>query len=236
MKEAGRITAKALRVVGEAARPGVKTRELDRLAEECIRAEGAKPAFKGYYDFPATLCTSINEQVVHGIPGKRVLKDGDILSVDCGAVIDGYYGDSARTFAVGQVSEQVRLLLDATAASLQAGIQECRIGAHLHDIGAAVQAVAEDAGFSIVRDYVGHGIGRAMHEDPQVPNYGRRGSGPKLKQGMVLAVEPMVNAGGYEVHGLEDGWTVITDDGSLSAHFEHSIAITANGPLVLTVE
>lgn len=236
MKEAGRITAKALRVVGEAARPGIKTRDLDRLAEDCIRAEGAKPAFKGYYDYPATLCTSVNEQVVHGIPGKRVLKDGDILSVDCGAVIDGYYGDSARTFAIGHVSDRATRLLKATEASLYAGIEQCRAGLHLYDIGAAVQTVAERAGFSVVRDYVGHGIGRAMHEDPQVPNYGRSGSGPKLKDGMVLAVEPMVNAGGYEVHGLADGWTVVTDDGSLSAHFEHSIAITATGPIILTVE
>lgn len=236
MKEAGRITAMALRVVGEAAKPGVKTRDLDRLAEECIRAEGAKPAFKGYYDYPATLCTSVNEQVVHGIPGKRVLKEGDILSVDCGAVFEGYYGDSARTFAIGEVSDQARRLLEATESSLMAGIEQCRIGLRLYDIGAAVQEVAERAGFSVVRDYVGHGIGRAMHEDPQVPNYGRHGSGPKLKEGMVLAVEPMVNAGRYDVHGLVDGWTVVTDDGSMSAHFEHSIAITASGPLVLTVE
>lgn len=236
MREAGRITAKALRVVGEAVHPGVRTAELDRIAEECIRAEGAVPAFKGYHGFPGTLCTSVNEQVVHGIPGRRKLKEGDIVSVDCGAIIDGFYGDSALTFSVGHITVEARRLLDATAASLEAGIARCRDGMRLHDIGAAVQSVAEGAGFSVVREYVGHGIGRAMHEDPQVPNYGKAGTGPTLKMGMVLAIEPMINAGDYDVHSLSDGWTVVTSDSSLSAHFEHTVAITENGPMILTVE
>ncbi len=236
MQEAGRITAKALRVVGEAVRVGVTTAELDRIAEECIRGEGAVPAFKGYHGFPGTLCTSINEQVVHGIPAKRRLADGDILSVDCGAVIDGFYGDSALTFPVGTISTEARALLDATAASLQAGIARCREGMRLYDIGAAVQDVAERAGFSVVREYVGHGIGRAMHEDPQVPNFGKAGTGPALKVGMVIAIEPMINAGKYDVYSLSDGWTVVTADSSLSAHFEHTVAVTEEGPLILTVE
>jgi len=236
MREAGRVTAKALRVVGEAVRVGVSTAELDRIAEECIRAEGGVPAFKGYHGFPATLCTSLNEQVVHGIPGKRRLAEGDILSVDCGAIIDGFYGDSALTFPVGQISSDARSLLDATAASLQAGISRCRQGMRLYDIGAAVQHIAESAGFSVVREYVGHGIGRAMHEDPQIPNFGKAGTGPSLKVGMVFAIEPMVNFGGYDVRSLTDGWTVVTSDGSLSAHFEHTVAVTENGPMILTVE
>ncbi|HZL06153.1 MAG TPA: type I methionyl aminopeptidase [Coriobacteriia bacterium] len=236
MREAGRITAAALRLVGEAVRPGVTTAELDTIAEEYIRSEGAAPAFKGYQGFPATLCTSPNDQVVHGIPGRTVLREGDILSVDCGAIVDGYYGDSALTFAVGAVSEATARLLEVTAASLQAAIAECRPGNHLSDVSHAVQAVVEAAGFSVVREYVGHGIGRAMHEEPQVPNYGRPGKGPQLKQGMALAIEPMVNAGGYGVHSLDDGWTVVTDDGLPSAHFEHTVAITADGPRVLTTE
>lgn len=236
MREAGRITATALRVVGEAIRPGVTTGQLDAIAEEVIRGAGALPAFKGYAGFPATLCTSVDHQVVHGIPGSRVLQEGEILSVDCGAIVDGYYGDSARTFAVGTVAPEVQRLLDVTRASLEAGIARCVPGLRLHDIGAAVQAVAEEAGFSVVREYVGHGIGRAMHEDPQVPNYGRAGTGPLLKAGMVLAVEPMVNAGSAKTRALDDGWTVITADSSLSAHFEHTVAITAEGPVVLTLE
>lgn len=236
MREAGRVTAKALRVVGEAIRVGVTTAELDRLAEECIRAEGAVPAFKGYHGFPATLCTSVDDQVVHGIPGKTRLREGDILSVDCGAIVDGFYGDSAMTFPVGRIASEARQLLDATAESLQAGIARCRAGMRLYDIGAAVQRVAEGAGFSVVREYVGHGIGRAMHEDPQVPNFGKPGTGPVLKVGMVLAIEPMVNAGSYDVRSLADGWTVVTSDGSLSAHFEHTVAITDDGPMVMTLE
>lgn len=236
MREAGRVTAVALRLVGEAVRPGITTGELDAIAEEYIRSQGAQPAFLGYHGFPATLCTSVNEQVVHGIPGKRVLNEGDILSVDCGAVVDGFFGDSAMTFPVGTVSAEARALMDATRASLEAGIAKMRPNMRLYDIGAAVQQVAEAAGFSVVREYVGHGIGRAMHEDPQVPNFGQSGRGAQLKPGMVFAVEPMVNAGGFEVRSLDDGWTVVTADGSLSAHFEHTIAVTEDGPVILTVE
>ncbi|PKQ36674.1 MAG: type I methionyl aminopeptidase [Actinobacteria bacterium HGW-Actinobacteria-1] len=236
MREAGRVTAVALRLVGEAVRPGITTGELDAIAEEYIRSQGAKPAFLGYHGFPATLCTSVNEQVVHGIPGKRILNEGDILSVDCGAVVDGFFGDSAMTFPVGMVSAEARALMDATQTSLEAGIAKMRPNMRLYDIGAAVQQVAEAAGFSVVREYVGHGIGRAMHEDPQVPNFGQAGRGAQLKPGMVFAVEPMVNAGGFEVRSLDDGWTVVTADGSLSAHFEHTIAVTEDGPVILTVE
>ncbi len=236
MREAGRVTAAALRVVGEAVRPGITTLELDALAEEYIRSQGATPAFLGYHGFPGTLCTSVNEQVVHGIPGPRVLNDGDILSVDCGAVIDGYFGDAALTFPVGTVSSQASSLLHSTHESLVAGIAKARPDMRLYDIGAAVQQVAEAAGFSVVREYVGHGIGRAMHEDPQIPNFGQAGKGPQLKAGMVFAIEPMINAGGYEVRSLEDGWTVVTTDGALSAHFEHTVAITEDGPVILTQE
>jgi methionyl aminopeptidase len=237
MREAGRISARALRLVGEAVAPGVTTAELDDLAEEAIRSEGGVPAFKGYHGFPKTLCTSLNSQVVHGIPSELIkLRDGDIISVDVGAIIDGYYGDNARTFGVGAVTPEAHRLLQATEASLTAGIAQARAGNHLFDIGAAVQAVAEEAGFSVVREYVGHGIGRNMHEDPNVPNYGTVGKGPKLEVGMVLAIEPMVNAGGAAVDALPDGWTVVTRDGKLSAHFEHTVAITDAGPLVLTVE
>jgi len=237
MREAGRVSARALRLVGEAVRPGVTTAELDDLAETVIREAGGVPAFKGYHGFPKTLCTSVNSQVVHGIPSELVtLVSGDILSVDVGAVVDGYYGDNARTFAVGEIAEGARRLLEATEASLDAGIGECRAGNHLFDIGAAVQSVAEGAGFSVVREYVGHGIGRNMHEDPNVPNYGAAGKGPRLDVGMVLAIEPMVNAGAAAVESLADGWTVVTRDGELSAHFEHTVAITAEGPCVLTVD
>lgn len=236
MREAGRITAACLRIVGEAVRPGITTAELDALAEEYIRGEGALPAFKGYHGFPATLCTSVDEEVVHGIPGPRVLTEGQILSVDCGAIVEGYYGDAARTFPVGAVSAEVTRLLEVTRASLEAGTACCRPDMRLFDISHAVQHVVEDAGFSVVREYVGHGIGRTMHEEPQVPNYGPAGKGPQLKPGMVFAIEPMVNAGGAAVRSLDDGWTVVTEDGSRSAHFENTIAVTEEGPLVLTRE
>jgi methionyl aminopeptidase len=237
MKEAGRVSARALRLVGESVRPGVSTEELDELAETVIREAGGIPAFKGYHGFPKTLCTSVNSQVVHGIPSSSVvLMQGDILSVDVGAIVAGYYGDNAATFAVGQVPDAAQRLLTATAASLEAGIEQCVPGNRLFDIGHAVQAVAEGAGFAVVREYVGHGIGRNMHEDPNVPNYGLAGKGPRLEEGMVLAIEPMVNLGGAPVESLPDGWTVVTQDGSLSAHFEHTVAITATGPRVLTVE
>jgi methionyl aminopeptidase len=237
MREAGRVSARALRLVGEAVAVGVTTLALDEIAENAIRADGGAPAFKGYHGFPKTLCTSINHQVVHGIPSESVtLRDGDILSVDVGAVVDGYYGDTARTFAVGSVSDEAARLLVATKAALDAGIEQARAGHHLFDISAAVQALSEEAGFSVVREYVGHGIGRSMHEDPNVPNYGPAGKGPRLEVGMVLAIEPMVNAGGAAVDALSDGWTVVTRDGRLSAHFEHTVAITPDGPVVLTVE
>jgi methionyl aminopeptidase len=237
MREAGRISARALRLVGEAVRAGVTTAELDELAETTIRDAGAVPAFKGYHGFPATLCTSLNSQVVHGIPSRSVvLSAGDVLSVDVGAIINGYYGDNAATFPVGAISAQAAQLLETTAASLAAGIEQCVEGNRLYDIGHAVQQVAEAKGFGVVREYVGHGIGRAMHEDPNVPNYGKAGTGPRLEQGMVLAIEPMINAGTYQVDALSDGWTVVTRDGSLSAHFEHTVAITADGPLILTAE
>jgi methionyl aminopeptidase len=237
MREAGRISSRALRVVGEAVRPGVTTAELDEIAETVIREEGAVPAFLGYHGYPRTLCTSLNHQVVHGIPSPKVsVAEGDILSVDVGAEIQGYFGDNARTFPVGRVSEQARRLLDVTERSLAAGIAACQVGNRLFDIGSAVQRVAEGAGFSVVREYVGHGIGRAMHEDPNVPNFGQPGMGPRLETGMVFAIEPMVNAGGAAVESLLDGWTVVTQDGSLSAHFEHTVAITADGPSILTIE
>ncbi|MDR3686054.1 MAG: type I methionyl aminopeptidase [Coriobacteriia bacterium] len=237
MREAGRVSARALRLVGEAVAAGVTTFELDEIAESAIRADGGVPAFKGYHGFPKTLCTSINCQVVHGIPSEMIkLRSGDIISVDVGAIVDGYYGDNARTFPVGVISDEATRLLAATKASLDAGIEQARSGNHLFDIGAAVQGVAEGAGFSVVREYVGHGIGRNMHEDPNVPNYGVAGKGPRLEVGMVLAIEPMVNAGSASVDALPDGWTVVTRDGRLSAHFEHTVAITADGPILLTVE
>jgi methionyl aminopeptidase len=235
MREAGRITARALDAVSSAVRPGATTADLDAIAEDVIVKAGARPAFKGYHGFPATLCTSVNDQVVHGIPGGRVLKEGEIVSVDCGAIVDGYYGDSARTFPVGQVSAEANRLMDVTKRSLEAGIARCRPGMRLYDVSAAVQDVAEAAGFSVVREYVGHGIGRSMHEDPQVPNYGKAGTGPTLRTGMVLAIEPMINAGAADVRSLDDGWTVVTLDGAMSAHFEHTVAVTEDGPLVLTV-
>jgi methionyl aminopeptidase len=236
MREAGRITARALSAVGDAVAPGVTTAELDEVAVSVIRSAGAKPAFLGYHGFPATICASRNCEVVHGIPGKTRLQEGDIISVDMGAIVDGYYGDSARTFAVGRVSDEAARLMEVTARSLEAGIAAARPGGRLYDIGAAVQAVAEGAGFSVVREYVGHGIGREMHEEPQVPNYGTAGKGPTLLPGMVLAIEPMINAGTAQVRQLKDGWTVVTGDGALSAHFEHTVAITEDGPVILTLE
>lgn len=237
MREAGRITARALRLVGEAVAIGVSTLELDRIAEEAIRGEGALPAFKGYHGFPATICASLNGEVVHGIPSpNRTLSDGDVLSVDVGAIVNGYYGDSAMTFPVGAISDEAARLLDVTRRSLDAGIAKARPGMRLYDISNAVQTVAEAAGFSVVREYVGHGIGRSMHEEPQIPNYGPAGKGPTLEEGMVLAIEPMINAGSADVRSLDDGWTVVTMDGAYSAHFEHTVAIGPEGPIVLTTE
>ncbi|KLU67516.1 methionine aminopeptidase 1 [Desulfosporosinus acididurans] len=226
--------ADALALMREVARPGITTLELDRRAEEYIRAQGAIPAFKGYNGFPATLCTSVNEQVVHGIPSLRSLESGDIISIDCGAVIDGYFGDAALTLPIGDVDENLIKLLKVTEESLMFGIAQAKVGNRLYDISHAVQKHVEDNGFSIVRDYVGHGIGRAMHEDPQIPNFGKPGRGPRLEVGMALAIEPMVNMGTYEVLTLKDHWTVVTKDKKPSAHFEHTVAITENGLEILT--
>jgi methionyl aminopeptidase len=233
---AGRIVAETLALVSRHVAPGVSTASLDRLAEDFIRSHpGARPSFKGLYDFPATLCTSINHEVVHGIPSpKRVLKEHDLLSVDVGVWLDGLHADSAATFAVGEVSPSAQQLLRVTQEALAAGIAQARSGNHVGDIGYAVQRVAEEAGFSVVRELVGHGIGSSFHEEPQVPNYGKPRRGPRLTPGMTIAIEPMVNAGGPEIRTLDDKWTVVTNDGSLSAHFEHTVAIGENGARVLT--
>ena len=235
MRRSGEILSQ----VHEAIRPlvvaGASTMDLEIAANAKIDSFGAKAAFKGYHGFPAALCTSLNEQVVHGMPSaKTILKDGDILSIDCGVVVDGFYSDCAVTYAIGKPSAKIRRLLDVTKASLEAAIQEAVPGGRLFDISAAVQEMCEAEGFGVVREFVGHGIGKTMHEDPQVPNYGTRGKGPRLKAGMVLAIEPMINAGKAEVRVLPDGWTAVTVDGSYSAHFEHTVAITKDGPLVLT--
>ena len=234
MRKAGRIVGETLALMSELAKPGITTLELDRMAEEYIRAQGAVPAFKGYNGFPATLCTSVNEQVVHGIPSLRYLESGDIISIDCGALIDGYFGDAAVTLPIGEVGEDLLKLLRVTEESLMLGIAQAKLGNRLYDISFAVQTHVEANGFSVVRDYVGHGIGRAMHEDPQIPNFGKPGRGPRLEVGMALAIEPMVNVGTYEVQTLKDHWTVVTKDRRQSAHFEHTVAITENGPEILT--
>lgn len=234
MRRAGRVVAEVLQRLRDEIKPGVTTLELDRLAEEWIKDRGARPAFKGYHGFPGSICTSINNEVVHGIPGQRRLKEGDIISIDVGAVLEGFYADAAVTYPVGEIDDVAKRLLEVTKASLDAGIAAAQYKARLSDISHAVQSVVEANGFSVVRDYVGHGIGRQMHEEPQVPNYGPPGLGPILNEGMTLAIEPMVNVGGPEVEVLADQWTVVTQDGSLSAHFEHTIAITANGPQILT--
>ncbi|EHQ87485.1 type I methionyl aminopeptidase [Desulfosporosinus youngiae] len=234
MRNAGRIVAETLALLREHAKPGVTTLELDRIAEKYIRAQGAIPAFKGYNGFPATLCTSVNEQVVHGIPGLRSLESGDIISIDCGALKEGYFGDAAVTLPIGEVSEDVQKLLRVTEESLMLGIAQAKVGNRLYDVSNAVQTHVEANGFSVVRDYVGHGIGKAMHEDPQIPNFGKPGRGPRLEIGMALAIEPMVNMGTYEVKTLKDRWTVVTKDNRPSAHFEHTVAITENGLEILT--
>jgi methionyl aminopeptidase len=241
MRRAGRIVADTRQKVVDAVRPGVTTAQLDQVAEEHIRREGATPNFKGYggfvdrKGFPATICASLNQEVVHGIPGKRVLKQGDVVSLDFGAIWEGYHGDSAITVFCGEPpSNEAEKLVRVTEEALQAGISQVREGKRLSDIGHAVQQVVEGAGFSVVREYVGHGIGQSLHEDPQIPNYGDPGRGPALKPGMVLAIEPMVNLGGWETKVLSDDWTVVTADGSLSAHFEHTVALTEDGPEVLT--
>jgi len=234
MREAGRVVQEAIELLTRAVRPGVTTGQLNALVEEQLARRGARPAFKGYHGYPASICTSINQEIVHGIPGLKVLKEGDIISIDIGAEMSGYFADAAITLAVGEIDELSRRLIEATKESLEAGIRQCTTDKRLSDISHAIQSVAEAAGFSVVREYVGHGIGRAMHEDPQVPNFGKPGRGIKLSPGLVLAIEPMVNVGKFDTAVLEDQWTVVTKDGSRSAHFEHTVAITANGPEVLT--
>ncbi len=236
MRASGRILREVHRAIEPVVRPGATTMDLENAAAAKIAEFGVQAAFKGYHGYPAALCTSINEEVVHGIPNpKRVLNEGDIVSIDCGVILDGFYSDAAVTYAVGTPSEQTKRLLDTTQASLDAAIQQAQVGGRLGDISAAVQELCEAQGFGVVRDFVGHGIGRSMHEDPQVPNFGPRGRGPRLKAGMVLAIEPMINAGKPDVKVLKDGWTAVTVDGSYSAHFEHTVAITKDGPVILTL-
>ena len=235
MRAAGRLVGEVLTELQAHVAPGVTTADLDALAEKRILAAGAIPAFKGYHGYPATICASINEEVIHGIPsGRRVLNEGDVISLDVGASLGGYFGDSAITVAVGQVSEEAATLLRVTDESLYKAIEAVKPGGRISDIGHAVQQHVEAYGFSVVREFVGHGIGQSMHEEPQVPNYGQPGRGPRLAEGMVIAIEPMVNAGKPAVKVLGDGWTAVTKDGSLSAHFEHTVAVTADGPWILT--
>ncbi|MGI6129292.1 MAG: type I methionyl aminopeptidase [bacterium] len=234
MRRAGRLTALAVAELKKAIRPGITTGELDALAEDFITSRGGIPSFKGYQGFPASICTSINNEVVHGIPGLREVKTGDIISIDVGVTYDGYVGDSAFTAAVGEVSDEAMHLLHVTEEALYKGIAQAVVGGRLTDIGHAVENHAKSGGCAVVRDYVGHGIGARMHEDPLVPNFGPPGRGPRLMEGMALAIEPMVNLGSHEVRSLPDGWTVVTADGSLSAHFEHTVVITADGPEILT--
>lgn len=236
MRRSGIALRKVHAAVQAVVAPGVSTMDLERVAEEKIRELGAKPAFKGYYDYPCVLCTSVNNEIIHGIPSpKRVLKDGDIISIDCGVVLDGYYSDAAVTLPVGNtLTPELKKLLDVTEGSLRRAINEVKLGRTVGDIGAVVQEYVEANGFSVVREFVGHGIGTRMHEDPQVPNFGVRGHGIRLREGMVLAIEPMVNVGKPGTRVLEDKWTAVTEDGSYSAHFEHTVAVTRNGPLVLT--
>jgi methionyl aminopeptidase len=235
MREAGRLVGEVLTELSAMIAPGVTTADLDRAAERRIVAAGAVPAFKGYHGYPATICSSINEEVIHGIPsGRRILQEGDVVSIDVGASLDGYYGDSAMTVPVGPVSEEAATLLRVTEEALYRAIERARPGGRISDIGHAVQQHVEAFGFSVVREFVGHGIGQRMHEEPQVPNYGEPGHGPRLAEGMVLAIEPMVNAGKPAVKVLADGWTAVTRDGCLSAHFEHTVAVTAGEPWILT--
>ena len=235
MRAAGRLVGEVLTELSAMVAPGVTTADLDEAAENRIRDAGAAPAFKGYHGYPATICASINEEVIHGIPsGRRILNEGDVISIDVGASLDGYYGDSAVTLPVGPVSEQAATLLRVTEESLFKAIERVKVGGRVSDIGHAVQKHVEAFGFSVVREFVGHGIGQRMHEEPQVPNYGEPGRGPRLAEGMVLAIEPMVNAGKPAVKVLADGWTAVTRDTSLSAHFEHTVAVTADGPWILT--
>ena len=234
MARAGDVVAETLALLGERARPGVTTAELDALADELIRSHGGAPTFKGYRGYPASICTSPNDMVVHGIPGPYPLGEGDILSVDVGVTLDGFVADSAYTFAIGEISTEAERLLDACRAALAAGVEQCRPGNRLSDISHAIQLATEEHGFAVVRSLVGHGVGRSMHEEPQIPNYGAPGRGPVLASGMTFAIEPMINAGGPDVMVHDDQWSISTADGSLSAHFEHTVAITDDGPRILT--
>jgi methionyl aminopeptidase len=235
MRRSGKITAKVLTDLMQAVRPGISTRDLDQMAEKGIRERGGVPTFMGYHGYPASICASVNAEVVHGIPGDYVLKEGDLLSIDIGTTFEGYVSDSAVTVPVGNIDANARKLLEVTQESLMAGIAQMQRGNHLGDIGAAVQKHAESHGFGVVRELVGHGVGRAMHEEPQVPNYGKAGTGIELRPGLVLAIEPMITEGDYKVKILKDGWTVVTADGKLAAHFEHTIAVTDDGPKILTL-
>ena len=236
MRLAGRISAQALKIAGQAIEPGVTTFEIDEVVRKYIESEGATPSFLGYGGYPASTCISVNHVVIHGIPSKRIkLKQGDIVSVDVGAFIGGFHGDNARTFPCGEISQEAKELLKATEESLYEGISMAKAGNRIGDIGSAVQRYVEVRGYSVVRDFVGHGVGAKMHEDPSVPNYGTPGRGPRLLPGMTIAIEPMINAGSHKVRVLPDGWTTVTADGRLSAHFEHTIAITSDGPMILTL-
>ncbi|HCO74558.1 MULTISPECIES: type I methionyl aminopeptidase [Clostridium] len=235
MRSAGKVVADTLAMIQKVIKPGITTAEIDKLAEEFILAQGAIPSFKGYGGFPGSICASVNDVVIHGIPNDTVLVEGDIISVDCGAILNGYHGDAARTFPVGNISKEAQHLIDVTKESFFKGIEKAVVGNRLTDISAAIQKHAESFGYSVVRDFVGHGIGTSMHEDPQVPNYGTAGKGPKLVHGVVLAIEPMINMGNYKVKIKPDGWTVVTSDGKLSAHYENTIAITNEGVEILTL-
>ncbi len=234
MRKAGKIAAETMKLIKKAIRPGVETIYLDKIAEKFILSQGARPSFKGYRGFPFSICTSLNEEVVHGIPSHRRLKEGDIIKIDLGVEVDGYNGDLASSFPVGKVSEEAFRLIRVTKEALEMGISQCIPGNHLSDISYAIQSHTEKNGYSVVRQFVGHGIGQAIHEDPQIPNFGTPGKGPRLEEGMVFALEPMVNLGQSEVEILSDNWTVVTCDRKLSAHFEHTVAITSHGPLILT--
>ena len=235
MRQAGQVVARMIAAITRAVEPGMTTKDLDGVAVQELRRQGAKPAFLGYMGFPATICTSVNEEIVHGIPGKRVLRNGDLVKCDVGAIVDGMHGDAAVTLPVGEVSEEAMRLLETTRESLNAAIGQVRAGARLGDIGAAVQSYAEARGYGVVREYVGHGIGRKLHEEPQVPNYGVAGRGQMLRAGMAIAIEPMLNLGTWRTRALEDGWTVVTADGQISAHFEHTMAVGEDGAEVMTL-
>jgi methionyl aminopeptidase len=234
MRCSGKVVGETLARIQEVIRPGITTAEIDSLAEKFIIKQGAKPSFKGYQGFPSTVCASINDEVVHGFPSETILQEGDIISIDCGAILNGYHGDAARTFPVGKISEGATRLIAATKESFFKGFEMAMVGNRLTDISCAIQKLAESKGYSVVRDFVGHGVGKDLHEDPEVPNFGRAGRGPKLVQGMVLAIEPMINMGSYYVKIKPNGWTVVTADRSLSAHYENTVAILNNGPEILT--